>query len=847
MLSKIKKYNYLFITALCAFIIIGVIFYLQEVAPVGKHSLLTVDFFHQYGPMMGELWTRVKNGSSLIYSFNMGLGLPFLRNFFNYLSSPFNIILFLFAKKDLLTSYSIIIGLKAVAASVTMAIFLSKKLDNKYLTIPLSLVYAFSAYFGAYYWNIMWLDGIVMLPLITIGIEKLIDDDKAIFYIVSLAITLFANYFIGYMICIFSCLYFITYLMLKKKSFNLKTIFKKCILFAIASLLSGGLCAFFLLPLYDGLQSISATKDAFPTSQYYDFTFKEFIFNHLSGVGNTVFKSDITNAPNISVGIISFMLSWLFIVNPKISARTKICYMSLLIVLFVSFIYAPLDFIWHAFHVPNDLPYRYSFIYSFILVLIASLSINKLKDVKKWLGTIIYALIMGFIYLSKELSFLNITRESITLNYALATIFYIGYMLCHFKKLKYSIIAIVTVACMGDIIYTIDNNWNIDQDMSSFYNDYDETEQLLDNIKTEDPGFYRIEREDMLTFNDPSWYDYRGMMAFSSMEYESNALLLYGLGAPSNEINSFYYKYNTPVYNTLFALNYIIGDTYLNGYEQFMESTNTDVYKNIYKGDLLYGVNNDIKNVALEDSPFLNQNNLIESMTSISDVLIPMKIKDEMTIYENNDHKIIKYYIKNNYDNIYLYFDDYDIDFIVFDNNAYYLSEDYHYGDNYFDEKIWRYIDYGEKYIISEVCTKDLIEVYVGYNYYDEENDNKGFEIYELDYDKWNAAYEKLHNNALIIEEFKENNIVANSNFEENRSVFTSIPYDTGWKVFIDQKGIDTYSIADSLLGFDVPSGDHKITLTYKIPYFKIGMLITFISIIGTILLNINLRRNSDK
>ena len=74
-------------------IAVGVIFYLQDVSPLGKNSLLTVDFFHQYGPMMGELWNRIKNGSTLIYSFNMGLGLPFFRNFFNYMSSPFNFIL----------------------------------------------------------------------------------------------------------------------------------------------------------------------------------------------------------------------------------------------------------------------------------------------------------------------------------------------------------------------------------------------------------------------------------------------------------------------------------------------------------------------------------------------------------------------------------------------------------------------------------------------------------------------------------------------------------------------------------------------------------------------------------
>ena len=191
-------------------IVIIAIFILQGLAPFGDKSMLTIDFFHQYGPMLGELYDRVKNGSSLIYSFNMGMGLPFFRNFFNYLSSPFNILIFLFKRIHLLTSYSIIIGLKSICSCITMSIFLKNKFNKDYkMFIPISLLYGFCAYFVAYYWNIMWLDGMVLLPLITLGIEHIINKEKPFLYIISLVIMLFANYFIAYMICIFSVLYFL--------------------------------------------------------------------------------------------------------------------------------------------------------------------------------------------------------------------------------------------------------------------------------------------------------------------------------------------------------------------------------------------------------------------------------------------------------------------------------------------------------------------------------------------------------------------------------------------------------------------------------------------------------------
>ena len=87
-----KNYKNLLLTFICALGVIIILYVINEVAPFGKYSMLAVDFYHQYGPMMGEFYDRVKNSSNFIYSFNMGMGLPFFRNFFNYMSSFFNII-----------------------------------------------------------------------------------------------------------------------------------------------------------------------------------------------------------------------------------------------------------------------------------------------------------------------------------------------------------------------------------------------------------------------------------------------------------------------------------------------------------------------------------------------------------------------------------------------------------------------------------------------------------------------------------------------------------------------------------------------------------------------------------
>ena len=519
---------YYLITGICTIVIVIALYILNKVSPFGENSMLTVDFYHQYGPMLGELYDRVKNGYNLFYSFNMGMGLPFFRNFYNYLSSFFNIIIFLVKRDNLLACYSVIIGLKAVASAVCMNIFLNYKLKKKsYINIPLSIMYAFNNYYVAYYWNIMWLDGLVLLPIVALGIEKLIIDDSIYVYIFSLALMLFSNYFIGYMLCIFSVLYFIVYLFIISDKKNIKTYIYKSLKFMISSLIAGGICAFALIPMFKSLTGISATSDLWPSSQYYSFTLLEFIYNHLSGVPTSVFKSDAINAPNISCGIIVIPLLILFLLNNKIKLRIKLGYMLLIGIMILSFFYVRLDFVWHAFHVPNDLPYRYSFIYSFFLIVISSYALNNIKNVKEIIVVIVFVLSLIFVssvYFIKEF---DISEKIIIANLIILILWFMMYVIYKYFNDKRRIVPIISIlAVILEVIICVNNNWHISQNLENFYEDYEIIENNLDFVKNNDDSlFYRIERKDMHTFNDSSWYGYFGINTFSSMEYENLAVL----------------------------------------------------------------------------------------------------------------------------------------------------------------------------------------------------------------------------------------------------------------------------------------------------------------------------------
>ncbi len=819
--------------------IIGILYKLNNVTPFGTNSLLCVDFYHQYGPMLAELYDRIKSCDGLIYSFNMASGLPIFRNFLNYLSSPFNILMFLFPRNLLITSYSYIIGLKAVASSVTMVYYLSKKFNTKsLLLIPMGIIYAFSAYFSAYYWNIMWLDGMVFLPLITLGIENIINKKKWKLYTFSLALMLLANYFIGYMICIYSVVYFVFYNLYKMKfSFKnwrivTKESFKRCFIFGGASLLAGSLGAFLLLPMASSMQSISATGGVFPTSQYYDFELVDYLKSHLTGVSTTVFASDEITSPNISCGILSIALLLVYLINLEIPLKNKICYLTVLGFFIFAFFNPGLDYILHAFHVPNDLPYRYSFLYSFVLVVISTYGLLNVKKLKYPLVFISYALIMTILaYISQD-EWAGASANMIYINMIILTLYFVFYSAYRYIKsmnaLFYS--AFIIVAAI-DVIVSINYNWDITQVLSTFYDDYEATEELLDYAKDYDDGlFYRIENTTMMTLNDGSWYDYYGLTTFSSMAYESLAILQHNLGIPGNEINSYYYVQSTPIYDLMFDIKYFIGNSNdLNRYVPLktIEETLNEFQYNV---GLVFSVSKEIKDWNYKDgNPFTIQNDFINKTTGISNVLTETPLLNTEELYNDNNTIILKYSFENPNDNMYFYTEDVGIDYFIIGDALYYNNDTYQTTTSYSSELTYSYVEsYDEKKVINISSGEDEVVIYVAYNSFYPDS----LKVYNINHNLFDKAYDKLNSYKLDMTEFHESMISGNITLDENMSVYTSIPYDEGWKVFVDDKLVDTYKVGDALLAFDATPGTHKITIKYSIPHLALGLSITSFGII---------------
>ena len=191
------------------FLILGMSFAIQSVFPFGDRHILTVDLYHQYAPFLLELRDKLLSGESLFLSWCGGLGYNFYATFTYYLASPLNLLTLLFPESALSEMVSLLVLLKVGLAGFCFRLFLKKssRRDGP-LSLAFSTAYALSGFVMAYFWNIMWLDTLYMLPLTALGMFILLREGKMSLYIFSLGLLIICNYYTGFFACIFLAFYF---------------------------------------------------------------------------------------------------------------------------------------------------------------------------------------------------------------------------------------------------------------------------------------------------------------------------------------------------------------------------------------------------------------------------------------------------------------------------------------------------------------------------------------------------------------------------------------------------------------------------------------------------------------
>ena len=870
------------------------VYLVQEFWPVGDSVILRMDLYHQYAPLFAELYERILGGDSLIYSFTSGLGSGFLGNIFNYLSSPTLFFIFIFGHKRIAYAIASMILVKAGVSAFTFTYFLNRIRGKKdYSAAAFGILYAFCGYFVAYYWNVMWLDAMSLFPLVMLGIYLIIHEEKPLTYIISLAAIMFTNYYMAFMVCMLSVILFLYFyfseysigtssnpdaILKKKYKYSIAPFFFKSrflrvgVMFAFSSILAACISAVSLLPVYFVLKASSATNSSFPSEFSTYFTFFDFIANHLAGVEPTIRSSGDTVYPNVYCGIATLILVPLYFFNNRFDLRKKIAAVCVIGIFFFSFNINYLNFIWHGFHFPNDLPYRFSFAYSFFLLYIAYQTFKEIKGVS---AKSILACAIGvsvFAIAAEKIGSANVDLTVIWTSIVLAVVYAILFALGNNKHFaKSSVVILLVAASIAEILIADTRNYQITQTQEAYTKSYDDTATVVDYIKSqdsEDDGFYRMELASLLTRMDNCWFYYNGVSTFTSMAYEKLSELQRNLGMYGNRINSYTYNPQTGLYNSMMSLKYIVdnhtyvatdnyvprlNDNFL--YERYYGYNNMNVYKNKYWLPVAFGVSAEMASDWNTDalSPFEIQNDFYRLASGVSDILVPIKgavteaygvnsVTDEtlnsgyFTITKSGDAasegSLTVEFENPKQQNVYLYVAGYDV------QSAYVTADDFSYTQTVTSDPY--VLDLGR--INQGTVVKAVITL-------KDDSPSATTNVYcvGMDQEKFVNAYNAILSNGTIeVTENKESRLKGTINLAEGKILYTSIPYDPSWSVIVDGNEIeseDIIPIGDALMGVRMNAGQHEIEFRYHPQGLRFGACVSLVGLVLLVLLIICSRK----
>ena len=849
------------LTVLAAFAVTGCY-------PFGDRTILTVDLYHQYCPFLVAFRDKVLSGESLFYSWNDGLGQEYYAAYANYAASPLNIFSLFFTAKTMPVFIEFVTCFRAGLASLFMLLFLSsndnRRIDN--ITVVFSSSYALCGWFISFFWNIMWCDAVVLLPLIALGLKRLLADRKVGLYIVTLAIAIASNYYAGYFICLFMVIfapayYFCLFSGEKPKGdpgrLCFKTFIGAAFRFAFSSILAAGASAALTIPTYLILKNCSATGDQLKVDYGLQNDLFDF-FGRLMVAANPNIRDGMAN---VYSGIVIVLLLPLFFLLPKrtgIKLKHKIVFGVLLAVMYLSLTNRTLNFIWHGMHFPNQIPYRESFIMSFLLVFIGFLTIRRIRSlgVKYVTGAVLSSaafLILyekfgsgneGYLQIGVTLLFLIIQGA------ALHTVSNINV-----KKSEFFLETLLTVTMMVEMfaasLITIGLVCKHEgfTSYAPYGRNHEEVHAYVEQAEGSE-GHMNFERSELYPNNVcdlQSLYNVKGLSIFSSTARESFVKYMRNFGFHNNNINGLRNAGLTRVTATLLNVRNLV--------EIDKTQAVPALFEQEYKGKVISSwANKDALSVGFMTDPavidyapdydndlnvFSKTNDWVKSMGAEDDVYKPVTLiagdtSGLMTV--DRECSAMAFTTSSNVQN-----NEYSFNVTVKDadiGSDIYLYANSKKGGNVTitcGDKTRKFEIRSFQIISCGVFDGTPIEVYVKYS--ESPSSNITLYGYQLDRAGYDRMLEKFSDEQLFVSEYDTTSLSGHIDVKEDGLLFLSIPYAEGWSAVVDGENAEITPIQDALMGIRLKAGSHDISLKYTPAGFKAGLIISIVSVIAIALI----------
>lgn len=840
--------------------------------PWGDKQMLVIDLWHQYYPFLVELHEKLQSGGNLLHSWVVGMGSNFILVMSYYLLSPLNFLSVIIPEAWLVEYLALATVIKIACMGMFTAIafrIITKR--NDLSLVLFSIMFSFCAFNMGYYWCVIWLDSVAMLPLCVAGTVCLLRDGKFKLFTISLALAVIFNYYIGIFICagvLFTCIGYecACWGGIRKA---LKD-FVRTLLFTGASIC---MTAPITIPTFMGLQNTYKQTMGFPT---------KFVINVMSETGsNTTISNpefnDVLTAiseifsnmfsfmnpshkeglPNVACGLLCIVLLAVFLCSRKIKLGEKIFCSVTMLFLIASFFIRHLDFIWHGLHYPNMLPSRFSFLFSFLLIYMAYRAYTFIEH-SHFLDVVISVLLFVLLVLT------YFTRDAETFAPLIASCIVAGvyiillFLYC-FKLLNLKTLTLVLCFLVfGEMVATsiIGVKTVTTTSMSGYPRDEKNMDAVLEYMRTveetqTEPDIYRTETLTTQTLNDSCLNTYNGVSMFNSMANVNITKYLERLGVGAWQAgNRYTYYESSPVTNTLLNLKYLIsrdGKFYNTDYTtQLYKAGNTALLENEAYLPMGYVANSELINWAdedfspsgsngLNDNPFLEQIEFWKLATGIDEPLYTqLKVKDQghtsSDILEVGKTSEGHYSAKPK-----------DKTAEIHTKFNYYPEEDgtvlfYFKGDNLKNKNTKIMIndkDNGTRTlsrpnmgVAGVVKAGDKVSIYTDLTA--GKNNTIIVYCYMLNDEVFEKGLEILAKGGLTTTSSSDTHIEGTVTADRDGLFFTSIPYEKGWSAYVDGKEVEVTPVANAMVAFPITAGEHTVTLKF-IPHGFIPGVILFV------------------
>jgi len=367
-----KKYSQNIVTIIKILLTVSaasfLIFFFSARFPGMKYTFVRSDALAQYAPFSRLCWKTFFSNDHSGYSFSIGMGSPTVPVFSFSYYSPFNSLFAIMQDMELATMFVYL--LKIAMASITFFLWIRFKYGgDRSINIVLSSAYGLSGFSLGYYSNINFLDCLYILPLLFLVLSK--------FKLISgklMAITVFAyafmiNFYFGYQLGIFGLLYYLCVVFFEsgKGSEKVKHMCEFALCAIVAALLSAPVTIPTAVYLFDNL---AEDRTVFKGTGITMVSFLRNLF-----IGTSVENGN--GAPLLYSGVTGLIILPLFFKSKMVEKKQKIIVMIMAVFLFLLTFIEPMYLFIHAFDAPDSFPFRYAYVFSFILLSVTARGIKK--------------------------------------------------------------------------------------------------------------------------------------------------------------------------------------------------------------------------------------------------------------------------------------------------------------------------------------------------------------------------------------------------------------------------------------------------------------------------------------